>query len=56
LKRGKDFMKKIPRFIFLFSIVLGTSCLTSCEKNKGSGLPVDGDGNEYKTVVIGTQT
>jgi hypothetical protein len=35
---------------------LGTSILTSCEKNKGSGLPVDGDGNEYDTAVIGTQT
>jgi hypothetical protein len=23
LKRGKDFMNKTPRFIFLFSIVLG---------------------------------
>jgi uncharacterized protein (TIGR02145 family) len=30
--------------------------LNSCEKHTGSGLPVDADGNEYDTVVIGTQT
>ena len=54
MKRGKDFMNKTQRFIFLFSIVLGTSCLTRCEKK--SDLPTDGDGNEYHTVVIGTQT
>jgi len=31
--------------------------LLSCEKRKdNSGLPVDGDGNEYDTIVIGTQT
>lgn len=31
--------------------------LYSCEKNTDhSGLPVDGDGNEYDTIVIGTQT
>jgi len=48
-------MKKIAQFIFVPILILGLSCLTSCEKNKGSGLPVDGDGNEYHTVVIGTQ-
>jgi uncharacterized protein (TIGR02145 family) len=30
--------------------------INSCEKHTGSGLPVDADGNEYDTVVIGTQT
>jgi hypothetical protein len=55
LKRGKDIMKKISQFIFVPILILGASYLTSCEK-KGSGLPVDGDGNEYHTVVIGTQT
>jgi hypothetical protein len=30
--------------------------LNSCEKHTGSALPVDADGNEYDTVVIGTQT
>jgi uncharacterized protein (TIGR02145 family) len=28
---------------------------TMCEKSKDSGLPTDGDGNTYDTVVIGTQ-
>ena len=48
-------MKKIAQFIFIPILILGASCLTSCEK-KGSGLPVDGEGNEYHIVVIGTQT
>ena len=48
-------MKKIALFVFVPILILGASCLTSCEKNKGSGLPVDGDGNEYDTVVIGRQ-
>jgi uncharacterized protein (TIGR02145 family) len=31
--------------------------LSSCKKEEDhSGLPVDGDGNEYDTIVIGTQT
>lgn len=47
-------MKKMSQFIFVPIIILGTSCLISCEK--GSGLPVIGEGNEYDTVVIGTQT
>jgi uncharacterized protein (TIGR02145 family) len=36
--------------------LLGLILLISCEKKKESGLPLDGDGNEYDTVVIGTQT
>ena len=48
-------MKKIAQFIFVSILILWILYLTSCEK-KGSGLPVDGDGNEYDTVVIGTQT
>ena len=48
-------MKKKAQFIFIPILILGALCLTSCEK-KGSGLPIDGDGNEYHTVVIGTQT
>lgn len=47
-------MKKIAQFIFVPILILGASCLFSCEK-RGSGLPVDGDGNEYDTVIIGTQ-
>lgn len=48
-------MKKTAQFIFVPILILGASYLTSCEK-KGSGLPVDCDGNEYDTVVIDTQT
>jgi uncharacterized protein (TIGR02145 family) len=48
-------MNKIYKY-FLFSIYfLSSLILDSCEKNKNSGLPTDGDGNEYDTVVIGTQ-
>jgi hypothetical protein len=42
-------MKKL---IFLLIII---SFCSGCEKDKGSGLPTDGDGNEYDTVAIGTQ-
>lgn len=39
-----------------FSLILIYLILTlSCEKEK-TGLPVDGDGNTYDTIVIGTQT
>jgi hypothetical protein len=54
LIRKKHIMRRITQFIFVLILVLGTSCLISCEK--GSGLPVDGDGKEYDIVVIGTQT
>jgi uncharacterized protein (TIGR02145 family) len=48
-------MKLLTRLIFLPVILTGFLFLTCCEKNKNSGLPTDGDGNEYDTVVIGTQ-
>ena len=38
--------------VFILAIIL----TTSCEKDKYAGLPVDGDGNVYGTVIIGTQT
>ncbi len=38
----------------IFVLLLLLLLLSSCEK-KESGLPTDGDGNEYDTVVIGTQ-
>jgi len=41
------------RMILLMMISL--IILTSCEKRKDTGLPTDGDGNAYDTVVIGTQ-
>jgi uncharacterized protein (TIGR02145 family) len=41
--------------IRIFSL-LGLILLISCEKeNKQSGLPTDGDGNTYDTIVLGTQ-
>lgn len=40
-------------FILLFLMTI----LFSCEKDKDhNSLPVDGDGNKYDTIVIGTQT
>lgn len=36
-------------------IVVACSFLQSCEKEK-SGLPIDGDGNAYDTIVIGNRT
>jgi uncharacterized protein (TIGR02145 family) len=44
-------MKNLSKNIVL---ILGLVLITACEK-KESGLPVDGDGNEYDTVVIGNQ-
>jgi len=39
-------------FLLVISVVL---FIAGCECEKESGLPVDGDGNVYDTVVIGTQ-
>jgi len=47
-KSIKDIFLKLFIVIFLF--------LNSCEKDKKTGLPVDGDGNVYDTIRIGTQT
>lgn len=48
-------MKKIIiyRTFFAFIIIF---LMIGCEKDKNKGLPIDGDGNVYDTVVIGTQT
>ena len=48
-------MKNTIRIIFQLIAITGIFHSVGCEK-KGSGLPVDGDGNVYDTVVIGTQT
>lgn len=49
-------MKKRLKFKILTLFILGSLFLTGCEKDKkDSGLPKDGDGNRYETVVIGTQ-
>jgi uncharacterized protein (TIGR02145 family) len=47
-------MNKITPYRIILIIIISSLLLTRCEKD--SGLPVDGDGNEYDTVVIGTQT
>ena len=41
--------------INLFQLLIIGTTLICCEKDKNKGLPVDGDGNVYATVVIGTQ-
>lgn len=46
-------MKRTTTFWFLLAFGTFSILCTKCEKD--SGLPVDGDGNEYDTVVIGTQ-
>ena len=48
-------MKLLSRLKFLPIILIGVLFLSSCEKDRKHGLPIDGDGNEYDTVVIGTQ-
>lgn len=48
-------MKLLARLKFLPIILIGVLFLSRCEKDKKSGLPTDGDGNEYDTVLIGTQ-
>jgi hypothetical protein len=47
-------MNKATLLIFINLATFGLSLLTGCKK-KSSGLQVDGDGNEYDTIVIGTQ-
>jgi hypothetical protein len=37
-------------------IILVSITFFCCEKDKNNVLPVDGDGNEYHAIVIGTQT
>jgi uncharacterized protein (TIGR02145 family) len=46
-------MNKITPYRIILIIIISSLLLTRCEKD--SGLPVDGDGNEYDTVRIGTQ-
>jgi uncharacterized protein (TIGR02145 family) len=46
-------MNKSIVFKLVLIFVISSLLLTKCEKD--SGLPTDGDGNEYDTVVIGTQ-
>jgi len=41
--------------MYLPIILMAVLLFYSCEKEKKSGLPTDGDGNEYDTVAIGTQ-
>jgi uncharacterized protein (TIGR02145 family) len=43
------------KYKFISIIILGFFLVYSCEKDRKSGFPTDGDGNEYDTVVIGTQ-
>ncbi|QGY46249.1 hypothetical protein GM418_22065 [Maribellus comscasis] len=40
----------------LLLLLFGIISFLGCEKEDLKGLPVDGDGNVYDTVVIGTQT
>jgi uncharacterized protein (TIGR02145 family) len=40
---------------YLLLLHFGIIFFTQCEKEDFGGLPVDGDGNVYDTVVIGTQ-
>ena len=46
-------MNKVYSVQILLTI-LGSQIFLSCEKNN-TGLPVDGDGNVYDTIVVGTQ-
>ena len=48
-------MHKIIKYISISIIIFGSFVLNGCEKDKNSGLPIDGDGNKYDTVVIGNQ-
>ncbi|MBW6500816.1 MAG: fibrobacter succinogenes major paralogous domain-containing protein [Bacteroidales bacterium] len=49
-------MNKSIKDIFLKLLIVTFLFLNSCEKDEKTGLPVDGDGNVYDTVRIGTQT
>ncbi len=49
-------MNKSIKDIFLKLLIVTLLFFNSCEKDKKTGLPVDGDGNVYDTVRIGTQT
>ena len=46
-------MKKKIESDFIFMLLISSLLLVSCEKE--SCLPTDGDGNEYDTIVIGSQ-
>lgn len=49
-------MPEVIRYLFFGMLLLSASIFYGCEKeSKESKLPVDGDGNVYDTVVIGTQ-
>lgn len=43
------------KLVNICTLLLTFLFIISCEKNPNKGLPVDGDGNIYDTVVIGTQ-
>jgi uncharacterized protein (TIGR02145 family) len=49
-------MKKLSKYILGPILLFGLSLFSKCEKEDFGGLPVDGAGNVYDTVVIGTQT
>lgn len=49
-------MNKSIKDIILKLFIASSLFLNSCEKDKKTGLPVDGDGNVYDTIRIGTQT
>jgi uncharacterized protein (TIGR02145 family) len=44
----------MKRLAIKMILIVGLFLITSCEK-KESGLPIDGDGNEYDTIAIGSQ-
>jgi len=48
-------MNILTRLEILTVLIIGMLFFNSCEKEKKSGLPTDGDGNEYDTVAIGSQ-
>ncbi|MBK7479246.1 MAG: fibrobacter succinogenes major paralogous domain-containing protein [Bacteroidales bacterium] len=48
-------MNRIIIFRVILIIAIYSLLQAGCKKPGGSGLPVDADGNEYDTVVIGSQ-